>query len=879
MADPDKPKATQADASQDADALFRDNINNVIPVVLEEEMRKSFIDYAMSVITDRALPDARDGLKPVHRRILYSMQTQSLTPDKPFRKSATVVGEVLGHYHPHGDASVYDAMVRLAQDFSMRHPLVDGHGNFGSRDGDPPAAYRYTEARLTRLAVEMMSDINKNTVDFKPNFDEHDMEPVVLPTHFPNLLVNGSMGIAVGMATSIPAHNLRETIDGTIHLMRHPEASVSDLMEFIKGPDFPTGGTILGTSGIREAYETGRGKIVVRAEAEIEDFGHNRQRIVIRDLPFAVNKARLIERIADLVKDKRVEGISNLRDESARDEAVRIVIELRKDANANLVLNQLYKNSQLQDNFNANMLALVPAENGGFKPETLTLKSALQYFIAHEKDVRTRRVRFDLEKAEARRHIVEGLRIAIDNIDEVIRIIRSSATEDIAKQSLSGRFGFSDRQAQHIVDMRLGRLTGLERDRLEAEYKDLTEKINYFLSVLADESLLLDVIEEQLNNIKQRYGDDRRTKIDIYSEEGIADESLIKEEHVVITLTRFGYIKRTPISAYTQQHRGGRGVTGLQTREEDYVVNLFTNSTHDFMLFFTSRGKVFKLKGYEIPEAGRNARGTAIVNLLQLDAGETIETVINIPGDVEMEGALFFATRRGNVKLTELSEFANINKRGIIAIRLLENDNLVSVHYLLDPCDMMLATAKGLAIRFAPKDIRPMGRSTQGVRGIRLAKDDDLIGAIPVTGEEEKVLMITEGGYGKCTLTGEYRPQTRGGKGLITYKVSEKTGKLVGASCLAGGQEIMIVNDAGLIIRISGDEIPLLGRSTQGVRIMRTQDGHVRDFSVICEETEITELAEAVVQQNLSVPDEVDEVDVSLDEEDEISSSDRGDEL
>lgn len=879
MADPDKPKAIQADASQDADALFRDNINNVIPVVLEEEMRKSFIDYAMSVITDRALPDARDGLKPVHRRILYSMQTQSLTPDKPFRKSATVVGEVLGHYHPHGDASVYDAMVRLAQDFSMRHPLVDGHGNFGSRDGDPPAAYRYTEARLTRLAVEMMSDINKNTVDFKPNFDEHDMEPVVLPTHFPNLLVNGSMGIAVGMATSIPAHNLHETIDGTIHLMRHPEASVSDLMEFIKGPDFPTGGTILGTSGIREAYETGRGKIVVRAEAEIEDFGHNRQRIVIRDLPFAVNKARLIERIADLVKDKRVEGISNLRDESARDEAVRIVIELRKDANANLVLNQLYKNSQLQDNFNANMLALVPAENGGFKPETLTLKSALQYFIAHEKDVTTRRVRFDLEKAEARRHIVEGLRIAIDNIDEVIRIIRSSATEDIAKQSLSGRFGFSDRQAQHIVDMRLGRLTGLERDRLEAEYKDLTEKINYFLSVLADESLLLDVIEEQLNNIKQRYGDDRRTKIDIYSEEGIADESLIKEEHVVITLTRFGYIKRTPISAYTQQHRGGRGVTGLQTREEDYVVNLFTNSTHDFMLFFTSRGKVFKLKGYEIPEAGRNARGTAIVNLLQLDAGETIETVINIPGDVEMEGALFFATRRGNVKLTELSEFANINKRGIIAIRLLENDNLVSVHYLLDPCDMMLATAKGLAIRFAPKDIRPMGRSTQGVRGIRLAKDDDLIGAIPVTGEEEKVLMITEGGYGKCTLTGEYRPQTRGGKGLITYKVSEKTGKLVGASCLAGGQEIMIVNDAGLIIRISGDEIPLLGRSTQGVRIMRTQDGHVRDFSVICEETEITELAEAVVQQNLSVPDEVDEVDVSLDEEDEISSSDRGDEL
>ncbi len=859
MSEQDKSQNKTADPNKTAEELFEENINNVIPVVLEEEMKKSFIDYAMSVITDRALPDARDGLKPVHRRILYSMQTQGLTPDKPYRKSATVVGEVLGHYHPHGDASVYDAMVRMAQDFSMRHTLVDGHGNFGSRDGDPPAAYRYTEARLTRLGVEMMADINKNTVDFKPNFDEHEMEPVVLPTHFPNLLVNGSTGIAVGMATNIPPHNLGETIDGTIYLMRHPEATVTDLMQFIKGPDFPTAGTIMGTSGIRDAYETGRGRIVVRAEAEIEETSRGRQEIIVRDLPYAVNKARLIKRIADLVKQKRIDGITNIRDESARDEAVRIIIELRRDANANLVLNQLYKHSQMQDTFSANMLALVQQEDGSFKPERMTLKSALQHFIGHKREVTIRRIKFDLEKAEARRHIVEGLRIAIDNIDEVIRIIRSSETETQAKARLSERFELSERQAQHIVDMRLGRLTGLERDKLEAEYRELSEKIDYYRRVLADEGMLLDLMEEELLDFKQRFADERRTKIDIFGEEGIADESLILEEQVAITLTHFGYIKRMPITEYTPQHRGGRGVMGLQMREEDYVENLFCNSTHDFMLFFTSKGKVFKLKGYEIPEASRQARGTAIVNLLQLEADESIETVINLPGDHEGEGLLFFATRMGNVKVTKLSEFANINRSGIIAIRLLEGDNLVSVLHLDERCDLMLMTAHGQAIRFSQKDLRPMGRDTQGVRGIRLEDGDEVVGVIPVSSDEDKLLMITEKGYGKSTLAGEYRRQSRGGKGLITYNISEKTGRLVGASIIEDEQDIMIMNDAALIIRISGDEIPVLGRNTQGVKIMRTSDGLVRDFSVVEFEEEDDE--EKAEEENGEGKDEAEEKD------------------
>lgn len=877
MADQEQQNAPKLSPEQEADQLFQDNVNNVIPVVLEDEMKKSFIDYAMSVITDRALPDVRDGLKPVHRRILFAMQAQGLTPDKPYRKSANVVGEVLGHYHPHGDASVYDAMVRLAQDWSMRHTLVDGHGNFGSRDGDPPAAYRYTEARLTRIAVEMMADINKNTVDFKPNYDDHEMEPVVLPAHFPNLLVNGSMGIAVGMATNIPPHNLNEVIDGTIHLLRNPEASIDDLMEFIKGPDFPTAGTIMGTSGIREAYETGRGKIVVRAAAEIVEDSKGKQRIIVRDLPYSVNKARLIERIADLVKDKRIDGITNIRDESARDEQIRIVIELRRDANANLVLNQLYKYSQLQDNFNANMLALVPDANGFFKPETLTLKAALNYFNDHIQEVTIRRTKFDLEKAEARRHIVEGLQIAIDNIDEVIRIIRASANEDVAKEGLRARFGFSERQAQHIVDMRLGRLTALEREKLENEYNELTEKIEYYNLILSDKSALFDLVEEELEDIKRRFGNDRRTAIDPFGVAGIEDESLIREENVVITLTHFGYVKRTPLDTYALQHRGGRGVSGLQTREEDFVENIFVNSTHDFLLFFTSLGKVFRLKAYEIPEAGRNARGSAIVNLLQLEADEKIETVLSLPGDTDLSGALFFSTAKGQVKLTYLEEFKNINRRGIIAIKLLEDDSLVSVLHLHDDCDLMLVTANGKAIRFGPENLRTMGRSTQGVRGIRLDKDDLVVGVMEVESDLDKLLMITENGYGKTTLASEFRSQTRGGKGLISYNVTDKTGRVVGASLLEEDQHIMIMNDSGLLIRIAGAEVPTIGRNTQGVRIMRTRDGLVQDFSVVSElstmEEEVSQIAEGQVKskEDLDESEDIfDQINDSLDEEEAI---------
>lgn len=838
MANKVDSKANKHGHASDADLLFEANINNVIPVVLEEEMRKSFIDYAMSVITDRALPDVRDGLKPVHRRILYAMQTQGLTPDKPFRKSANVVGEVLGHYHPHGDASVYDAMVRLAQDWSMRHTLVEGHGNFGSRDGDPPAAYRYTEARLTKIAVEMMADINKDTVNFKPNYDEHEMEPEVLPTHFPNLLVNGSMGIAVGMATNIPSHNLGEVIDGTLHLLRHEDASLDDLMQFVKGPDFPTGATIVGTAGIREAYATGRGKVVVRATCEIETDAKGHQRIVVSDLPYAVNKSRLIEKIAELVKEKRVEGISNIRDESARDQQVRIVIELRRDANANLVLNQLYKNSQLQDNFNVNMLALVPEEGGGYKPELLTLKSALVYFNAHMKEVTIRRTKFDLEKALARRHIVEGLQFAIDHIDEVIRIIRASANENEAKENLCERFGFSERQAQHIVDMRLGRLSALERDKLQEEYEQLTEKIDYYRLVLSDENTLFDLMEQELLDIKRRYANDRRTAIDIFGVAGIEDESLIKEENVVITLTHFGYVKRTPLEEYSLQHRGGRGVSGANTRDEDYVENVFVNSTHDYLLFFTSLGKVFRLKGYEIPEAGRTARGTAIVNLLQLEPDEKVETVLNISGDEtkeDLEGSLFFATKEGRVKVTDLSEFKNINRRGLIAIRLVEGDSLVSVLHQEQDNDLMLVTAFGKAIRFGPDELRSMGRGTQGVIGIRLDKGDSVVGVMEVTSEEDRLLMISEKGYGKASLASEFRTQGRGGKGLIAYNVTEKTGDLISAAHLEGGQHIMIMNDSGLLIRICGTEIPTLGRNTQGVKIMRTTDGLVRDFSVVSE--------------------------------------------
>ena len=816
------------------DAAFKNPFNTIIPIDLEEEMRKSFIDYAMSVITDRALPDVRDGLKPVHRRILYSMYTQGFTPDKSYRKCATTVGDVLGRFHPHGDASVYDALVRLAQDFSMRHMLVDGHGNFGSRDGDPPAAYRYTEARLAKISMEMMSDINKNTVDFKPNFDEHEMEPIVLPARFPSLLVNGSSGIAVGMATSIPPHNLEEVINGVFMLMDNPDVTVDELMTAIKAPDFPTGAMILGLSGVREAYRTGRGRIVVRSHTDIEPMKNNRQRIIVRDLPYMVNKARLIERIADLAKEKKIDGISDIRDESDRSDSVRIVIELKKEANASVVLNQLYKNTQLQDAFNANMLALVPDELGRFEPKVVNLKECLQYYLEHQKDVTRRRVRFDLEKAEARRHIVEGLRIAIDHIDEVIAIIRSSRNEDQAKERLIERFGFSDRQAQHIVDMRLGRLTGLEREKLENEYRDLCEKIEYLQRLLVEEPLLLGVIKEDLGDVVRRYGDDRRTAIESTGDDEIEDESLIQEAAIVVTLTHLGYVKRMPLDTYNIQHRGGRGVTGMATREEDFVQTLLTTSTHDMLLFFTNKGKAYRMKGYQIPDASRQAKGMAIVNLLALDSDEKIRTVIPIQS-FDQGGCLMMATKSGVVKKTDLSDYSNMNRNGLIAINLREDDELIGVQLTESHDDIVLVTHDGMSIRFADEDVRSTGRNTQGVRGISLDDDDYVVGMAP-TVPGKTILVVSEKGFGKRTELDEYRIQSRAGKGIITYRPSEKTGSLVGIALVDDSNDIIMVSDNGIIIRMSAAEIPILSRNTQGVRMMRTGEGKVVDLAIIAHE-------------------------------------------
>lgn len=812
------------------DAVFRDNINNIVPVDLEQEMRKSFIDYAMSVISDRALPDIRDGLKPVHRRILFSMFSQGFTPDKPYRKCATTVGNVLGHFHPHGDAAVYDSMVRLAQDFSMRHTMVDGHGNFGSRDGDPPAAYRYTEARLTKIAVEMMRDINKNTVDFKPNFDEQEMEPIVLPSRFPNLLVNGSTGIAVGMATDIPPHNLGETIDAVVMRINNPDCDLEDIMEILPGPDFPTGGTILGLSGIRETYRTGKGRITVRSAASIEDMPNNRHKIVVHDLPYMVNKARLIEKMADLVKEKRIDGISMIRDESDRNEEIRIVIELKRDANPQVVLNRLYKMTQLQDNFNANMLALVPDAQGRYEPKVVTLLDCLDRYIAHQKSVVLRRTKFDLDKALARQHIVQGLLKAIDNIDEVIRIIRSSSNEETAKQALCERFDFSIRQAQHIVDMRLGRLTALERERLQKELDELIVKIEYFNRIINESSLLNQVICDELTDLKTRYANKRRTVIEPYSLDEFEDEELVKEEEVVITLTHFGYVKRQPVDTYQQQHRGGRGISGLQTREDDFVETLVTTSTHDHLLFFTNTGRVFRLKGYQIPEAGRQAKGQAIVNLLQLVEGEKVRTVITVH-EFNREDYLLMATARGMIKKTSLYEYANIQKNGLIAINLRPDDEVIGVKVSRLHEEVILATAGGYSLRFDTNDIRNTGRNTFGVSGIKLRHSDKVIGMAAVD-EERHLLVISKNGYGKRSEFNEYRIQNRGGKGLITYKPTEQTGDLAGIASVNDEDDIIIINDAGIVIRVATKEIPILSRVTKGVRLMRTA-GQIVDLAVV----------------------------------------------
>ncbi len=793
------------------------NIGNLTPIDIEEELKKSFISYAMAVIVSRALPDVRDGLKPVHRRILYSMVELGVTPDKPYRKSARIVGDCLGKYHPHGDSSVYDAMVRLAQDFSTRYMLVDGQGNFGSVDGDGAAAMRYTEAKLTKLAMEMVADIEKETVDFYPNFDETLMQPSVLPSRFPNILVNGSGGIAVGMATNIPPHNLGEVIDGAILLIDEPNASNEALMGIIHGPDFPTGGIILGRAGIHEAYATGRGRILMRARTEIEAMPNNRQRIVATEIPYMVNKARLIEKIAELVHEKRLDGVSDIRDESDRN-GMRIVIELKRDVNANVVLSTLYKHTQMQETFGVNMLALVDGA-----PKILSLKHALSHYVDHQKDVVTRRTRYDLNKAQARAHILEGLLIALDHIDEVIRLIRASRTDSEAKEGLMANFGLSDKQAQAILDMRLRRLTGLEREKIQEEYDDLQTLIRHLMEVLADERLLMNIIKEELLEIKRKYADPRRTEITALDGE-IDMLDLIQDEDMVVTLTHYGYVKRLPKATYRAQKRGGKGVTGATTREEDFVEQLYVTSTHDPVMFFTNRGRVYEKRCYEIPEAGRTARGTAIVNLLQLDGGEKVTAMLPVPEERVAGHYLIMATRKGLIKRTELSEFQNLRKSGLIAIVLREDDDLISVALTDGSREVFLGTEQGMAIRFAEDDMRPIGRAAMGVRSIDL-DDNDSVVAMSILEEGAQVLSLTQLGYGKRTEIEEYRVQTRAGKGIKAMNLTDKTGLLASQLLVHDGEDLLLITDDGIVIRTPVSAISVQGRNTQGVRIMRVEEG------------------------------------------------------
>ena len=780
------------------------------------EMQTSYIDYAMSVIVGRALPDVRDGLKPVHRRILYTMYEGNLTSDKPFKKSATCVGDVLGHYHPHGDASVYDAMVRLAQDFSMRYMLVDGHGNFGSVDGDPPAAYRYTEARLSKISNEMLRDIDKETVDWDPNFDESRKEPRVLPSRFPNLLVNGSSGIAVGMATNIPPHNLREVIDACVCVLDDPECELADLMKYIKGPDFPTKGIIMGRSGIRQAYLTGRGKIIVRARAEFEEYGQGRTRIIVTELPYQVNKRQLIKSIAEQVRDKRLEGISDLRDETDRN-GMRIVIELKRDANPQVVLNRLFAQTALQSSFSINMLALV---NNQTQPKILSLRHILDEYLAFQEEVITRRTKYDLRKAEERAHLLEGLLIAQDNIDEVIRIIRSSY--DDAKQRLMERFGLSDVQAQAICDMRLIQLQGLNREKLEQEYKEIEGRIAYYRELLADPEKIKGVLKDELIQLRDKYGDKRRTEIQDVEDE-IDIEDLIEEEQCVYTLTHGGYIKRLPVSEYRAQGRGGKGVRAMATKDEDYVSTLFTASTHDNILFFMNTGRVYVKKGYTIPEAGRSARGTNLVNILQIDPGEKVSAMIRGRGFAE-DQYLFFVTKNGTVKRMAQAALKNIRSSGIRALNLDEGDELIAVIPTMGDEKILIATRKGMAVCFDENDVRPMGRTAVGVRGIRLREGDYVVGAAS-TGEGETLLSVTEKGYGKRTDVEEYSVHSRGGLGMLNYKVTDKTGEVAAVKMLRPGDDLLVISDDGTIIRMAGEGISLLGRATQGVRLMRLMEG------------------------------------------------------
>ncbi len=797
---------------------------------IEAEMKTAYIDYAMSVIVSRALPDVRDGLKPVHRRILYSMHEDGITSDKPYRKCANTVGSVLGRYHPHGDSSVYDAMVRLAQDFSMRYMLIDGHGNFGSIDGDGAAAMRYTESRMSKIAEQMLVDIEKNTVNFMPNYDDRLQEPTVLPAKIPALLINGSSGIAVGMATNIPPHNLTEVINGAIKVIDNPDVTNEELMEVVKGPDFPTGALIIGKEGIKEAYTTGRGKITVRAEAEIEEMSGNKQRIIVTSLPYQVNKANLIIKIDQLVKERKIEGISEVRDESDRTERVRIVIELKRDARPQVILNQLYKHTQMQDTFGVIMLALVDGE-----PRILTLKQCLDEYIKHRKEVILRRTKFELDKAEARAHILEGLIVAIDNIDEVIRIIRESY--DDAKERLMERFKFSEVQAQAILDMQLKRLQGLQREKLEEEYQELMRLIAYYKEILASETLVYDIIKTELTEMKGKFGDERLTKI-APAEGEFDEEDLIKEEQVVITLTRYGYIKRLPVDTYRSQKRGGKGITGMTTKEGDFVKTIFSSSSHDTLLFFSNKGKMYRLRGFEVPEAGRTAKGTAIVNLLNLEPGEKISAVIPIQNFAEGK-YLLMGTKNGLIKKTPLNEYDSNRKTGLMGITLKDDDELIDVRLTDGEDNVVLVTKKGLSITFDEKDVRPVGRTAQGVIGMRIDDNDSVIGMEPIiVGSNATLLAITENGFGKRTELDEYRVQNRGGRGVITYKVTPKTGEIVGIKIVSGVEDIMLSTDTGTLIRLNTGEISVLGRATQGVTLMRTNEGKVVSVEKIVEEDE-----------------------------------------
>ena len=822
---------------------------------ITKTMRSSFLSYAMSVIVSRALPDVRDGMKPVHRRILYGMHDNGMTSDKPFKKSARIVGDVMGKYHPHGDSSIYDAMVRMAQDFSYRYPLVHGQGNFGSMDGDGAAAMRYTEAKMSKISMELMRDINKDTVDFQPNYDENEREPSVLPSRFPNLLVNGSSGIAVGMATNIPPHNLREVIDAVLEIADNPNVTPLELMDIVQGPDFPTAGLIIGKSGIKRAYETGRGSIIMRARCEIEEMKNGKERIIVSEIPYQVNKARLVEKIAELVRDKKIEGITDLRDETSLKEGVRIIIEIRKDKNANVILNNLYKQTPLQTSFGVNTLALVNGE-----PKVLGLKEVLYHYLEHQKEVVTRRTKYELKRAEDRAHILEGLLIALDHIDEIIKLIRASQNDEEAKNGLMEKFDFSERQAQAILDMRLRRLTGLERDKIQAEHDELMKTIEYLKSILDDENKLIQVIKEELTEIREKYGDDRRTEITIGNISDIEDEDLIPRENIVVTLSHNNYIKRLPVSTYRSQHRGGRGIQGMNTIDEDFVSQIVTMSTHDYILFFTNKGRVYRLKGYEIPELSRQSKGLPIVNMIEIEKDESISTMIGVKDKEETTGYnLLFATKNGLVKRTALDEFKQINKNGKIAIQFRGEDELLGVRLTDGSKEVILGTRDGSLVRFEETQVRTMGRTAAGVRGIKLRDDDQVVG-VDVLENDQYVLVVTDKGYGKLTHEDQYRSINRGGFGVKTARLNDKNGKLVFIASFDRDEDMMIVTEKGVIIRLAIEDISITSRSTLGVRLIRLdEDQDVGTVAVVKSEIDEEDLDEEAEDVEVSVEDSEEE--------------------